>query len=77
MLLFTRAGTKHPRSVVLWDSLPAGSARLSTFSMTEPTACRQGPMVRIHLPPAVSLLRSWLSGAVRKIVGQPLEVDGG
>jgi hypothetical protein len=37
----------------------------------------RGPMVRIRLPPAVSLLRSWLSGAVRKIVGQPLEDDGG
>jgi hypothetical protein len=37
----------------------------------------RGPMVRIRLPPAVSLLRSWLSGAVRKIAGQPLEVDGG
>ena len=32
-----------------------------------------GPMVRIHLPPAGSLVRTWLSGAVRKIAGQPLE----
>src|SRR5260370_524483 len=26
--------------------------------MTLPTACRQGPMVRIHLPPAVSQVRT-------------------
>jgi hypothetical protein len=27
-------------------------AKVSTFSMTGPAACRQGQMVRIHLPPS-------------------------
>jgi len=46
-----------PAASLLWDSLPAGTCKSSPFSMTGPTACRQGPMVRIHLPPAESPLR--------------------
>ena len=52
MLAFTRARSLT-RTVVLWDSLPAGTK--VPFSTTGPTTCRQGPMVRIQLPPAKSL----------------------
>ena len=40
-------------SYVGWPARQA-PAKLSPFSMTGPTACRQGPMVRIHFPPADS-----------------------
>src|ERR1700720_1847615 len=39
-------------------------AKLSPFSIAGSTACRQGPMVRIHFPPARSQQRTlWLPGA--------------
>jgi hypothetical protein len=52
------SGSRLPPHCGKWENQcaehRAGSARLSTFPMTEPTACRQGPMVRIHLAPALS-----------------------
>jgi hypothetical protein len=54
-LSFTRARslTSPQRRSVGWPARQA-PAKLSPFSMTGPTACRQGPMVRIHFPPAES-----------------------
>jgi hypothetical protein len=42
------------KGTVPLDRLPAGICKLLAFSVTGPRACRQDPMVRIHLPPAAS-----------------------
>jgi hypothetical protein len=58
-LPFTRARslTSPQRRNVGWPARQVPT-KLSPFSMTGPTACRQGPMVRIHFPPAASHTKS-------------------